>query len=239
VSVTVTSGTAPPPPVSITLHERNGQVTPHKGKHAHTGGGLIEVTSPAPDTVLVTMSGAVVANAEMRFALEQCFEVGFDDPKVKKARLTVEGRVLGLLRGECLGCAEVMEATARVSAATADLTGVSLPAHRVCKCENLSVNDHDGPHAVPVVPARYTLHQTFAIGASSKCCLCKRPSAEFAPDPAIDPLWINYWEPFHGVKKENFGFLVTLKVAPETEEPNGTKKEAEVLPPPAPGKEKP
>jgi hypothetical protein len=238
VNITVTAGTAPPPPVSITLLERNAQVTPHKKRHAHTGGGLIEVTSPSADTILITMSGAVVADGEMRFELEQCFEVNFDDPKLKKAKLLIEGRVLGLVRGQCLGCAEESDASAQVSAATAGLTGVSLPPRRVCNCDNVSVNDHDGPHAVPVVPGKYTLHQTFALTANH-CPFLKKPSAEFAPDPALDPIWISYWEPFHGVKKDNFGFQVILKVAAEPEETNGTKKGTEMLPPPVPAQDKP
>ena len=44
---------------------------------------------------------------------------------------------------------------------------------------------------------------------------CKAASAEFAPDPALDPLWISYWEPFHGAQKKDFGFQVTVKVAAE------------------------
>jgi hypothetical protein len=99
VNITVTAGATPPPPVSITLNERHGHANPLKGKCTHTGGGLIDVQSPAPDTVIVTMSGAVVANSEMRFDLDQCFEISFDDPKVKKAKISVEGRVIGLLRG--------------------------------------------------------------------------------------------------------------------------------------------
>ncbi len=232
VNVTVTAGTAPAPPVSITLHERQAQVIPHKRKHAHSGGGLIDIASPTPDAFIVTMSGAVVANADMTFDFEQCFEVNFDDPKVKKARLTIEGRVIGLLRGECLGCAEFSNAMANVGIATAGLVGVSIPPRSACKCENVSVNDHDGPHSVPVVPGKYTMHQTFTIAADSKCCLAKRPSAEFAPDPAIDPIWINYWEPFHGVKKDTFGFQVLVKVVADTEETNGARKAAEQLPPP-------
>ena len=89
---------APPPP-TITLYERHGHVTPAKGKCTHTGGGLIDVAQPSPDTVVITMSGLVVANAAMRFDLEQCFEVSFDDPKVKRAKMTLEGRVTGVLRG--------------------------------------------------------------------------------------------------------------------------------------------
>jgi hypothetical protein len=219
VNVTVTAGVPPPPPVSITLGGRHGHVTPLKGKCTHTGGGLIEVAQPSPDSVLITMSGAVVANSEMKFDLEQCFEVSFDDPKVKKAKLTVEGRVIGLLRGERKGCAEYSEACVHVLAGAGDLVGVCVPPHSACHCESLAVNDHDGPNAVPVVPGKYTLRQTFAIAAHSDSYLCKRPSAEFAPDPALDPLWINYFEPFHGVKKESFGFQVLVRVADDTPPP--------------------
>jgi hypothetical protein len=219
INVTVTAGTAAPPPVSITLFERHGHVTPCKGHCTHTGGGLIDVASPTPDTVIVTMTGAVVANASMRFDLEQCFEISFDDPKVKRAKLTLEGRVVGLLRGERKGCAEYSDACAHVSSATVGLVSVTVTPHSVCHCENLAVNDHDGPHAVPAVPCKYTLNQTFAISAHGTSCLCKRASAEFAPEGAIDPLWINYFEPFHGVKKDSFGFQVTLKVAPDNDAP--------------------
>jgi hypothetical protein len=226
VNVTVTTA-APPPPVSITLHERHGHVTPIKGMCTHTGGGLIDVASPAADTVIITMSGAAVANSSMLFDFDQVFEVSFDDPKVKKAKLTVEGRVIGLLRGEPKGCAEYSNACACILAAPVELVSLCVPPHDVCGCNSLAVNDHDGPKAVPVLPGKYTLRQTFTIGAHSSNVLCKRPSAEFAPDPALDPLWITYFDPFHGVKKDSFGFQVTLKVAADTEPPatgNGDKK---------------
>src|SRR5262249_14338376 len=147
--------------------------TPIKGKCTHTGGGLIDVASPTPDTVLVTMSGAVVANATMQFDLEQCFEVSFDDPKVKKAKLLIEGRVIGLLRGEKKGCAEYADACAHIGAGAVNLVSVCVPPHSACSCESLAVNDHDGPKAVPVVPGKYTLHQTFSISAHSDCFLFK------------------------------------------------------------------
>jgi hypothetical protein len=230
VNITVTAGGAPPPPVSITLYERHGHVTPIKGKCAHTGGGLIDVASPAPDTVIVTMNGAVVANASMQFDFDQCFEVSFDDPKVKKAKLTIEGRVIGVLRGERKGCAEYTDACAHLNACTANLVSICVPPHSACNCESLAVNDHDGPKTVPVVPGKYTLNQTFRISAHSDCGIFKRPSAEFAPDPALDPLWISYFEPFHGVKKDTFGFQVILKVAADTDESSGDKKGAESVP---------
>jgi hypothetical protein len=227
VNITVTAGTPPPPPASITLLERHGHVTPSKGKCTHTGGGLIDVATPAADTVQVTMSGAVVANSEMSFDVDQSFEVSFDDPKLKKAKLLVEGRVIGLLRGEKKGCAEYSDACASIVVGPVTLVSVCVPAHKVCGCDSLSVNDHDGPKGVPVTPGKYTLHQTFRIAAQTDSVLCKRPSAEFAPDPALDPLWISYHEPFHGVKKDTFGFQAIVKVAPDTETapPPAEKKE--------------
>jgi hypothetical protein len=235
LNVTVTAGVAPPPPVSITLHERHGHVTPHRGCLAHTGGGLIDVTSPSADVVIITMSGAVVANASMQFDLEQCFEVSFDDPKVKKAKLSIEGRVIGLLRAEPSGTAEYGEACAHVAAASVDLLSVCVPPHSVGgKHDSLSVNDHDGPKTGPVMPGKYTLTQTFSFSAHSKNPLMKHPSADFSPDggqgPALDPLWISYFDPFHAVKKDSFGFQVTLRVTPDTDEANGEKKPTETRP---------
>ena len=56
----------------------------------------------------------------------------------------------------------------------------------------------------PVAPGKYTLHQSFHVVASHPHSVlpCKAASAEFAPDPALDPLWISYWEPFHGASQE-------------------------------------
>jgi hypothetical protein len=232
VNITVAPAGTPPPAVSIILHERHGHVTPNKRKCAHSGGGLIEVISPTPDTVLITMSGAVVANSEMRFDLEQLFEIVFDDPKVKKAKLSVEGRVIGLLRGGHKGCAEYTDAYAHLSAGPAAILHVCVPPHSACNSESLSVNDHDGPKTVPVLPGKYALQQTFTIAAHGDSYLCNRASAEFAPDPALDPLWISYHEPFHGIQKASFGFQVLLKVAPDIEPANGGKKIIEKLPPP-------
>jgi hypothetical protein len=239
VNITVTAAAAPPPPVSITLYERHGHVTPNKGRCTHTGGGLIDVAVPTPDVVVVTMSGVVVANASMEFDLEQSFGVGFDDPKLKKAKLTVEGRVIGLLRGERKGCGEYSEACATIAAGPVDVLALCVPPHSACGCQqSLAVNDHDGPRSIPVAPGKYTLHQTFVISAHTSSPVCKRPSAEFAPDPALDPLWINYFEPFHGVIKKDFGFQVVLKVAPDTDEPPSDKKAVEVVPPPGENKGK-
>jgi hypothetical protein len=101
------------------------------------------------------------------------------------------------------------------------VVSLCVPPHAVTGGDNLSVNCHQGPVSVPIVPGKYTLRQTFHVGtAHPRTALpCKAASAEFAPDPALDPLWISYWEPFHGAIKVNFGFQVILRVSPNTEAP--------------------
>jgi hypothetical protein len=218
---------APAPAVSISLLGRHGHATPDRQGCSHTGAGNIDVAQPAPDTVVITMTGLAVAygspcaagHAALDFDLEQCFEVSFDKPGIKSAKLSLEARVVGLLRSHCKGKGQAEESQGCVSihCGPAEIVSLCAPGHSVAAGENLSINDREGPLAVPVVAGNYTLHQTFHVAASQpKCVLpCKAPSAEFAPDPALDPLWISYWEPFHGANKKDFGFQVTVKVAPE------------------------
>ena len=54
---------APTPPISITLGDRHATATPVRHGFAHTGGGNIDVAQPAPDTVVITMTGVAVAGA--------------------------------------------------------------------------------------------------------------------------------------------------------------------------------
>jgi hypothetical protein len=257
VNISVTPASAAAPPVSFTLGPRHGHVTPARSGCTHTGGGNIDIVQPSPDTLVITMTGVAVAygsvcsaSAVMHCELQQGLEISFDNPKVKRAKLTMEGRVIGLLRSGCkkgtaaydnacasLGAGPVSVLSASgpshtLSVPTAVLS-LNVPPHSVSGGENLSVNDHDGPVSVPITAGKYMLYQTFQVSAAAPCGLLpKGPSAEFAPDPALDPLWISYKEPFHGAAKKDFGFQVTLKVAEDTEAAAGEEKKA-----PAPGPE--
>jgi hypothetical protein len=216
---------APPEPkASITLKDRQALATPSRQGFTHTGGGNIDVAQPAPDTVIVTMTGVAVAGphpvkdsmATLTFQLDQAFEISIDNPKVKRAKLTLEARVIGLLRShKGGGSASHGPAHAGVNSAGTSILFLDVPSHCVSGGENLSINDRRGPASASLAPAEYHFHQTFAVSASHprSLKLCKAASAEFAPDPALDPLWISYWEPFHGAAKKDFGFQVVLKVA--------------------------
>lgn len=223
VTITVTT-TPAAPDVSLSLGKRTAQVVPSRVRCNHTGGGNIDVQQPSPDVIVVTMSGAAVAygspvgaaSAALDFMLSQAFEVSFDKPTVKAAKLTLEARVTGFLRSHKLGGAEV-GGSAAVGGAGCPGLSIAVPGHAVAGCESLAVNDKEGPVSV-ILPAAgaLCLTQTFRVSAWMPRAVlpCKAPSAEFAPDPALDPLWISPKEPFKGAKKADLGFQVTVKVAP-------------------------
>lgn len=244
VNITVQPSAPTAPPISFVLGPRHGHVVPERHGCTHTGGGNIDIAQPSPDMFVITMSGAAVAYGGLRhalaaqaFDLEQFFEVSFDDPRVKKGKLTLEGRVIGLLRSHCpKDSAAYEDACAAVSVGPTCIVNLCVPPHSVGGKQNLSVNDHDGPYSVPVTPGKYLLRQTFRVAAMAHPTVLptKGPSAEFAPEPAVDPLWLSYKEPFHGAIKNAFGFQVILKVAEDTE----AQKAASVEAPEQPRREK-
>jgi hypothetical protein len=228
VTITVVPAAAPAPPVSIALGERHGRVTPTRIGFTHTGAGNIDVAQPSPDVLIITMTGVAVAGAHpckdsqavLDFDLTQCFEISFDSPKLKKAKISVEGRIIGLLRSQSKGCGTASEGPGMVTigADKAAAIALAVPLHAVAAGQNVSLNDHLGPIEAPASAGKYTLHASFQVSASHPRGLLPRKaaSAEFAPDPALDPLWISYWEPFHGATKKDFGLQITIKVAEDT-----------------------
>ena len=228
VVLSLAGADAPAPSVTISLGARQATATPIREGFTHTGAGNIDVAQTAPDSLVVTMTGVAVAGAHpckasvatLSFDLMQDFEVTFEKPEVKKAKLNLEGRVIGLLRSHAKGggSAEICApGRAVVISASGEVVALEMAGHAVAGGENLSVNDRAGPVTASVVAGKYTLHELFGVTAGHPKSLwpCKAASAEFAPDPALDPLWISYWEPFHGAAKKDFGFQVILKVAPE------------------------
>jgi hypothetical protein len=219
--------------VTIDLGARRSQGTPLRTGFTHTGGGNIDVQQPAPDTVVITMTGVAVAGghpckdsvAALTFDLVQEFEVSLARPETKKAKLTLEARVIGLLRSHCRGggsatitCpAHAVVTPSGAATGVPALVSVSLPGRSAAAGENVSVNDREGPVGATVTAGKYSLHQAFGVQAAHPKSIlpCKAASAEFAPDPALDPLWISAFEPFHGAVKKDFGFQVILKVAAE------------------------
>jgi hypothetical protein len=223
--VTPAAGTSPQP--SIALGFRHGHVIPTRCGHSHTGVGNIDVAQSSPDTIVITMTGAAAAGANpctaseatLSFDLCQDFAVSFDGSKLKKAKLTVEARVIGLLRSSCHGGATAEEGPgcATVSAGGISLVKVCAPQHAVADGENLSVNCQDGPYEVSIAPGQYELRQTFTVSATYPRTWCAgKAVAEFGSDSGLDKLWISSHDPFTGANTKDFGFRVTLKVVEAT-----------------------
>ncbi len=192
----------------------------------HTGGGLINVATPDTDTIVVTFTGVVVAgahpckdsSAEMNFDLNQVLEVSWDSKDVKACKVTMDGQVVGVLRSECKGGGTATEAAGNftLSGEGSEPLSLIVPPHSVAG-DNLGVNCHGGPVSASIKAGKYVLHGCWAIQATHPRGLCpdKAASADFDP-AAADPLWISYWEPFHGITKTNFGLQVTLKISDDT-----------------------
>ncbi len=222
------------PPLEFIIVPGEASGTPHRKGVSWATGGVIDVAQPNPTTLVVTMTGLAATNADLvclstagyNFDLSQCFEVRFNSPKVRAAHLTLEGRVIGLLRTNhehygyrlCKkgGTAETDAATASVACGGVELVSLSMPPRSTCCGDDLSVYNHEGPFCAPVLPGKYTLRETWGFGTSHPPFFCRGASAEFAPQPSYYPgagdYWFQHFQPFNGTASKDFGYQVTLKL---------------------------
>src|SRR5262245_66325672 len=108
-TVTIKATVEEPPTVTIKLGDRCAKAVPHKQCCDHTGGGNIDVQQPTPDVLVITMTGVAVAEgspgkgsvAGMDWDLSQHIKVEAADPKVTSVKVTMEARLIGLLRTSC------------------------------------------------------------------------------------------------------------------------------------------
>jgi hypothetical protein len=235
------------PPIIIKPNGRQAKGEPVRCGCGKTGGGNIDVAQPTPDVLILTVTASALADgfpcvkssAAFNFDVTQCFSVSFEKTDLKYPKMTVEGRVIGLLRTPCKGgCASEHATVAIAPACGGPALTLQMPSNQACDGQNLSVNDHEGPCGGPLVPGKYVLKANLSVSADRAPGLCKPSTAEFAPDPSLDPLWLDPKEPFHGAAKKDFGFQIILKVL---EEPppgngNGEEKKVEELPKPEPEK---
>ena len=231
------AATGPRPPVEIVLTPGEASAVPFKKGVAYVNGGVIDVQQPNPTTVVVTMSGLTAADADLfcssaaqyQFQLAQGFDVVFNSKRVKSARLSVESRVIGLLRTEwnhpagylkshkTLGSAETQPASASVDCGGQEVATLTLPGRTAAACSDLSVYNHDGLTSSSVGPGHFQLNESWGFGVTHMAFHCRGASAEFAPQPSYMPgsYWFNDYRPFNGLATRDFGFRMTLKVVPE------------------------
>jgi hypothetical protein len=238
------------PAVLLRPGPREGLVAPAHTGSALTGGGAVTLAQPAPDTLVLSVTGTAAAkanpcqpsSASVEANVDQQFEVVFPAGP-RPARLVLEGRLSGLLRSEdgecCLGAcpagkggksgsAELVQAVAGVHCGPEALATITFSPKGVAGRDALAVNLAEGPVCVPVGPGCHTLHLNLRISAEQPRGLCPHiASAEFAPPPALPPNWIHTPDPFGGLDRGGLGFRVVLRVEP-------LPAEAEPVPPPSP-----
>ena len=145
---------APSPSVTISLGNRQATATPIRQGFTHTGAGNIDVAQPTPDALVITMTGVAVAGAHpckdsvatLSFDLVQDFDITFEKPDVKKAKLTVEARLIGLLRTHSKGggSAEVCAPHILITSGKTDIVAFDfpgrarIPRRRLCRAANSS-----------------------------------------------------------------------------------------------------
>ncbi len=217
------------PRAVIVLGARDSAVTPQLFGYSATGGGTVAVTQPAPDTFVVTMTGAAgagacacgLSHASLDFVLHQGFEIEFAPNGPQSGELEIEARVIGQLRSEGKkggGTAGMGRAGAVVGCDVEPLVTVALDPQRSACGEGLAVNAARGPVRVPIVAGCFNLHQEFGISATQpKCLLPRKASVDFSPPSALEAKWIGDPDPFHGVNRGANGFQVTIRVIPDPE----------------------
>jgi len=237
------------PAVEIVLIPGEASAVPFRKGVSYANGGIIDVAQPNPTTLVITMTGLVATNADLlctsianyQFDLSQDFQIVCNSKRVKAAKLTIDGRVVGILRtnhehyAHCIckkgGIAETQPATAAITSCSHEaIVSLALPARSVCCEDDLSVYNHEGPFCVSLPCAKYTLHENWGIGTTHSCFHCRGASAEFSPQPQYCPeagYSFQEFKPFNGTATKDFGYQVTIKITPEYEKEKEKEKEKE------------
>ncbi len=212
------------PAYQIVMRSRSAEVAPIKGKDAQTAGGTITVEQPEPNTLVISMTGGVIAgsqckdsHASMQFELDQDIEIIPTRQGVRPPRLGMVGRVTGTLQvsHKGNGSAEQSCATAILVSGESTILGINVKPAGVGGCGNmLSINNREGPVEIAAAAGCYNLKGTFNISASQTKGVCCNnfAVADFDPAPQFDSAWNDALKPFRAVVRKNFGFKVVLRV---------------------------
>jgi hypothetical protein len=214
----------PAPIYSITLHTRQACVTPHCKLRARVDGGLIDVVTPTPQGIVVSMTGAAAANsclgctgsAVAEFELVQEFEIVCSDPRVNAVALTLDSTLVGFVRSKGHAAASMRLAEVSVTPEGWDGTCLSLsyPPFGVTGKGGRSCSQHVPPvQDVPMPLGPYILAARFVLDAEAGGVCADHSAADFSPDTVLPAEWVRLRDPFQGVSKRNFGFTFILTAA--------------------------
>ena len=221
---------APGPIYAISLQSRHACVTPHTKLRARVDGGIIDVVTPSPQGLVVTMTGTAAADrcvgctgaATAEFVFAQEFEITCSDPSVHTVALTLDSALVGFVRSHGHAGAAVRVAEVSVTPEGWDNTPLSLwyPPFGVAGKDGRLCNQHVPPvQDIPMPIGRYVISARFTLDAQAKGVCDDHAVADFSPTTSLPPDWVRTKDPFQGVSKSSFGFTFTLSAAPPSTNP--------------------
>lgn len=228
----------PAPRYTITLGGRDACVTPHTQHLARADGGIIDVQTPLPNILTVSMTGTpasvsylcCTSTATQNFHLVQEFEIACSDPATTQVVLTVDSTLTGFLRSAREAGAYVRRASVSVVPVSGAAPPLVLEHPPSCTwgTQGRLCNQHLPPVQGPPMPlGRYLLVADFVLDTTAGGICNAHAVADFSPDTALPPDWVRTRDPFQGVSKKLFGFLLSLSAGPPSE---SSSKAAATLP---------
>jgi hypothetical protein len=216
------------PGYQIVLRSREAHAAPVDGRTSQTGGGSVIVEQPSPNTVTVRMEGTAAAGstfhcsrAGIDFSLLQAFDVVPTRPGVRPPRIGMMGRVVGTLTvthaehaPRATGSASQGPATASLWCDDESVLELEVPASAVDCGNKLWVNHQSGPCEAPIEVGDYRLSADFRVAARQGKSVWNRQYAvaDFDRAPQLDPFWADGLKTFRAAPREQFGFLLVLRV---------------------------
>lgn len=211
----------------LALGQRTATAETRRNGLGHTSTPQIDVTEPRADILEVAMTGTTAAAglpcgesfAEVAFDLTQNFKVVSDRPDPRGYRLVMEGRLIGLFRGnrEGAGVATItVPAEATVSAGGAPIVHLGFQGRSHSGKETVVISEHSPVFEAVVGPGEYCLTQRFAIRCSHpKKCFHKNVVMAVFGDAGRAPEWLSILDPTRDLPKgRELGFRVELRVEP-------------------------
>jgi hypothetical protein len=221
----------PSPSFTITPGGRDACVTPRTRNRARADGGVIDVQTPSPSTLMVAMTGTPAADSYLgctstssqTFQLIQEFEIACSDSSITRVCLTLDSTLVGYVRSNRKAGAYVRLASASVSPAfwTGPPLAINHPPFCASGTEARLCNQHLPPVQGPPMPlGRYTLVANFVLDTTASGICNAHAVTDFSPDTSLPADWVRMRDPFQGASKKSFGFTLTVSAGPASGSPS-------------------
>ena len=206
----------PPTKYSISLGGRDACVAPHTQHMARADGGIIDVQTPSPNTIAVSMTGNPAAisylgctsAATQKYHLVQEFEITCSDSAAKNVSLTLDSTLTGFLRSSRKAGAYVRQASLTVYPVSGAAPPLVLEHPPFCASgtEARLCNQHLPTAQSPPMPlGQYVLIADFVLDTVAGGICNAHAAADFSPDTALPADFVGTRDPFRASPRNRSG----------------------------------